>query len=133
MIRKGILKGHARRIVHNPTAKSQSQDQEEMIANLYGGRRSPSSGASVLDDADVATTHDLMECKTTGIGKPAQSIRVHLKDLERLFEKAAQTHRWPVLQIQIYNPDSPIADKDGMVNWALRPLEDDVELRKGAV
>lgn len=127
----GLGRRRQKRSQRPQTAKELSVAQEEHLAEVYGGRRSPSSGASVTDTGDVGTAQDLMEAKLTGsYDKPAKSIRIQLADLEKIVDEAAQTGRWPVFHIQIVNPDSPIADGRGVVEWTLRPLHDDLALRE---
>lgn len=101
--------------------------QEDHIAKVYAGRRSPSSGAAVADQGDIRTKAELIECKHTGtFDKPAKSISVTLKDLEKIADEAWSEGREPVLALCIYNPDSVLAYPDGSIHLTVRLTADDV-------
>lgn len=109
------------------SVKALSVDHEEHIANLYFGKRSPSSGAAVGDQGDVRTDDDLVECKMTGTyDKFAKSISIKLDVLEKIADEAWSEGRQWALALRIYNPDSTIADKAGFVDMIVRPLDDDL-------
>lgn len=101
--------------------------QEEMIANLYFGKRSPSSGAAVGDQGDVRTDDDLIECKHAGTyEKPAKSISLKVSDIEKIADEAFSEGRQWAMALRVYNPDSPAADKAGFIDMIVRPIEDDL-------
>ncbi len=98
------------------------------MAQMYGGRVSPSSGAAVTDEGDVHTKYELIECKHTGAPtKPAQSISVNLRVLEKIVDEARETGKVPGLALRMYNPDSGLADRDGMIDIMVRLMPDDLE------
>jgi hypothetical protein len=108
------------------TTKRRSQDQEDRIAALYGGRRSASSGAADNDSGDVATVEDLIECKTTG--GPEQPIRTpkFINELGKVVEEARERGRTGALALQFYLPDHYLANRQGWVEVTVRPTADDV-------
>jgi hypothetical protein len=105
-----------------------SERQEEKVARVYGGDRSPSSGAAVTDAGDVRMRHlgNLCECKHRGtFDKPAKSITLKLEDLEKIADEAWAEGLEPMMVLSIYAPDSVLADKDGEVHCAVRLMLDD--------
>lgn len=105
-----------------------SERQEEKIARLYGGVRSPSSGAAVTDAGDVRMRHlgNLCECKHAGtFAKPAKSISLKLSDLEKIADEAWAEGLEPMMVLTMYAPDSVLADKDGEVSVSVRLVRDD--------
>lgn len=52
-----------------------SAAQEERVANLIGGMRSPNSGAGNFAKGDVCTRHMLVECKTPMSPKGSVSVK----------------------------------------------------------
>ena len=107
-----------------------SERHEKKIAKQYGGKRSPSSGAAVVDQGDVRTSDCLVECKHTGtFDKPARSISVKLADLEKITKEAWSEGKQPVMALGIYSPHSVLADKDGEVNLIVRLMPDDYQGR----
>jgi len=111
------------------TTKRDSTDQEDHIAKVYGGRRSPASGAKDYDLGDVRTEEFLFECKQTGNPlKPAQSISVKVSDLEKIREEALMNNRMPVLACRIHNPNSPLANRNGEIDLVVRLVTDDIML-----
>jgi hypothetical protein len=102
-------------------------EHEEHIAHLYFGKRSQSSGASLVDQGDVRTEDDLIECKMTGTyDKPAKSISLRVDHMEKIADEAWSEGRQWAVAARIYNPNSPIADKAGFIDVIVRPLEDDL-------
>lgn len=110
------------------TSKARSIDHEEHVARRYGGRRSPSSGASFRDIADVDTIELAIECKETGgPGEDPISKPRFIGLLEKLADQAYPNGKDPVLALRFYLPDSALADLQGWVDVAIRPLDVDVE------
>lgn len=104
-----------------------SEQHENHVAKVYGGVRSPSSGAAVTDDGDVRTPYELFECKHRGTyDKPARSISVKLDDLEKIADEAWSHSLDPAMSLSIYCPDSILADADGHVYISARLESDDV-------
>lgn len=100
--------------------------QEEKVAKHYGGKRSPSSGAAIVDQGDVRTSDRLIECKHVGtFDKPAKSVSIKLADLEKIADEAWSEGKQPGMVLSLYAPDSVLADKDGEVNIAVRLMVDD--------
>lgn len=103
-----------------------SERQENRVARIYGGRRSPSSGAAVTDAGDVRTKRELFECKHRGtFDKPAKSITLKLSDFEKIADEAWSEGKDPVMVLSLYAPDSVLANKDGEVDFTLRLTMDD--------
>jgi len=95
---------------------------------MYGGRTSPSSGGAITDEGDVHTKYELIECKYTGKPlKPAKSATVNLRVLEKIVDEARETGKVPGLALRMYNPDSPLSDRDGMIDVMVRLMADDIE------
>lgn len=103
------------------TTKRFSVDHEEAIALLYAGERSPSSGAAESDAGDVRSETYLIECKMTGAPGEVRAKPKFLKDLEKVWEEATGEGRWPVLALRFFQPDSPLADRDGWVDLSVIP------------
>ena len=129
------------------TSKRRSVDQENWVAQQYNGKVSPSSGGAATDRGDVRTERQLIECKYIGlktmvktadwstekkgynletVEKPWKSIRIEIEDLEKICDEAWHEGREPVMQIQVKNPDSPIANDKGFINITVRLTSDDV-------
>lgn len=109
-----------------------SERQEERVAKVYGGERSPSSGAAVTDAGDVRMreNNNLCECKHAGtFEKPAKSISLRLKDLEKIADEAWAEGMEPMMVLTMYAPDSILADKDGEVSVSVRLMLDDMRGR----
>lgn len=104
------------------SSKRISVDHEEHIAYLFGGKRSPSSGASSHDYADVKTEHLAIECKTTMSETKYNEL---LKQFEKVAEEAWEHGKDPMLAIRVRRPDSKLADRDGFVDLTIRRAEDD--------
>ncbi len=110
------------------TVKAKSLYQENYLARTYGGKRSPSSGASFHDAGDIRTDRDLLEAKVTGApGRKEISKPKHIKELEKVAVEAWTEGRNPVLCVRYYLPDSPLADVNGWVDIAIRLVADDAE------
>lgn len=106
--------------------KQQSRLHEAAIAKAYGGRVSPSSGASLVDQGDVRTARDLIECKMRGAEfKPAKSISVQLAVMEKIADEAYMDGLDPAIALRLYAPDSPLA-QDGYVDMIVRLVKDDI-------
>ena len=129
------------------TSKRRSVDQENWVASQYNGKVSPSSGGAVTDRGDVRTERQLIECKYIGlkkvtvttewneekrgfdletVEKPSKSIRIDIEDLEKICDEAWHEGREPVMQIQVKNPESPLANDKGLINITVRMTSDDV-------
>lgn len=107
------------------STKKSSVDHENFIADLYGGKRSPSSGASAHDQGDVRTELDLIECKTTG--RPGYEIKPlpgYMKQFAKIADEAWSEGRNPVLALRFYNPDSPLS-QDGWIDVVVRLATND--------
>lgn len=114
------------------SSKKRSLDQEDFVARLYGGKRSPSSGAAVHDAGDIRTERCLIEAKTTGgphVSRPAPMI---IKHLEKIAHEAWEEGRDPVLVMRYYLPSSSLSTTDGFVDVAIRPMRDDAERERRA-
>lgn len=110
-----------------------SERQEKKVARVYGGTRSPSSGAAETDQGDIRTPDQLIECKHRGtFDKPAASISLKLSDFEKIFNEAVSEGRETAMVLSLYAPDSILADKDGEVNFTVRLMLDDFHGRASA-
>lgn len=108
------------------TVKRKSVDQENYIAGVYHGDRSPSSGAAVTDQGDVRTDEYLIECKV--MGNPEEPIKRpgFARDLEKIAEEAWTEGRNPMLAIRWYDPDSILADRHGWCDVIVKRVVDDI-------
>ena len=108
------------------TNKHKSVEHEKWIAQKYLGRRTSNSGASDIDKGDVRAGRFLYECKVTGeYDKPATGYRITLKEFEKAFEEACRYDLYPAMAVRLRAPDSPLADKDGNVEFVVRLVRDD--------
>lgn len=110
------------------SSKARSVEQEDWVARLYHGKRSPSSGAADTDAGDVRTPLSLIECKTTGYpGKePKPQVPRFIRWLEKVVKEAYEEGRSGALALRYYDPDSILATPDGWVDVVVRPIPDDV-------
>lgn len=109
--------------------KYRSVEQEDWVARLYHGKRSPSSGAADTDAGDVRTEFSLIECKTTGYpGKePQPQLPRFIRWLEKVFKEASEEGKKGALALRYYAPDSILATPDGWVDVVVRPACDDAD------
>ena len=107
------------------TKKARSVAQEDMIAGLYNGVRSPSSGAADTDQGDVRTDYELIEAKYTG--GPGEKIKRPklLSDMEKVAMEAWTEGREPVVAMRYYDPESPLANKQGYIDMTVRLMHED--------
>lgn len=107
--------------------KRLSVDQEETIAHIYGGVRSPSSGGAAHDYGDVRCYDEygrpslLIECKVTMQEKRPKI----LKEFEKIASEAWAEGREPALALRYFAPESILADTDGWVDLIVRRVADD--------
>lgn len=73
------------------TAKELSIEQEERIAKLFGGERTPRSGGSNFVSGDALSEDWLVECKTTV--KPSLSYSVHKSVLDKADHERKEMHK----------------------------------------
>ena len=113
--------------------KELSVRQEDWVARMYHGRRSPSSGAAVTDQGDVRTKMSLIECKTTGYpGKePKPKTPRFIKWLEKAVQEAHENGLEGSLAMRFYDPESILATPDGWIDVMVRPIGTDA-LRESA-
>lgn len=103
-----------------------SQEQEEYVAAVYNGKVTKNSGATDMQKGDVVTPRYLIEAKYTGEpGKPAKSISIKLKDLEKICDEAWAETKDPMMCLMIHNPESPLANFKGNIHLAVRLMDDD--------
>jgi hypothetical protein len=107
--------------------KRLSQEHEDYIARLYGGRRSPSSGGQAHDAGDVRTKETLFECKGKfGERVGAKPVKSTLVDqFEKITDEAYEGMREPAVTLRFYMPDSKLADGQGFVDLVVRLAQDD--------
>ncbi len=74
---------------------------------------------------------DLIECKTTGTPMKPAKLPGFMKEFEKIAEEAHERGKRPVLCLQYYCPDSPIANRSGMVEVTVRTLHHDVRRTYG--
>lgn len=112
-----------------------SRRGEDRLARAYGGRVDPSSGAGIRTKGDVKQAREtrlvledqVFESKHRGTyEKPAKSCSLSLRDFEKLADIAYSESREPVFHIALCNPDSPLANDDGEIDFVIRLLPDDV-------
>lgn len=108
------------------TVKRQSTDHEDYVADQYQGRRSPSSGASVVDKGDVSTGTHLIECKSSGsTAHPLKRTPTLVQHMEKASVEAWESSKEPIVALRYYLPDSPISSPTGFVDLAVHILEED--------
>ena len=118
-----LLKGSA--LPNRKLIKEHSVAQENFIASSLGGKRSPSSGASIYDDGDVENDTFVIECKMSGNpDKSAKSISLRLADFEKVFDEASLNRKTPMVTLRIYNPDSVLSDHKGNADFVCVRLKD---------
>lgn len=109
------------------TKKELSRKHEDYIARVYGGVRSRSSGAAHSDKADVRTYNEMIECKMTGEpgGNPKRTSLLTV--MEKAADEAWAENKLPVVCLRLWNPDSPLSDPEGWVDFTVRLTNDDVK------
>jgi hypothetical protein len=70
-----------------PDTKQKSLEQEERVAKLFGGRRTPQSGGGKWKKGDVLTDLFLIECKTTITEKPSYTIKKEILEKANIQRK----------------------------------------------
>jgi len=124
-MRSGILLTKDLALANRKLIKEHSVAQEDFVAKIARGRRSPSSGAWIYDDGDVENETYIVECKMSGNPeKPAKSISLKLADFEKVHEEAALNRKAPAMALRIYNPDSVLADHKGNVDFVCITLKE---------
>lgn len=73
------------------TPKEASLEQENRIAKIFGGQRTPRSGGGAWKLGDVTTDDMLFECKTTV--KPSLSYSVNKAVLDKANQERAEMHK----------------------------------------
>lgn len=111
------------------STKALSVEQEEFIAEIYGGQRSASSGASDTDAGDVRTALQLIECKLTGHPGGDHKGSMVQTHLEKVAAEAWAEGREPALCLRYWNPNSILASRDGWVDLVVRTVSDDSAVR----
>jgi hypothetical protein len=106
-----------------------AKKHEDFIAALFSGKRSASSGASIVDKGDVRVTDDqtLMECKYQGdpVTPPKSKSKI-VRVLEKIAIEAYEEGKDPALALRYYDPDSTLANKTtGYVDVVVRLAGDD--------
>lgn len=110
------------------SSKATSIIQEDFVADMYDGRRSPSSGASVVDKGDVRTSKHLFECKVKGSSAfPLVKTPTIVQWMEKITKEAYEEGLEPILALRFYLPDSFLADTKGWVDLSVHLLEEDSE------
>lgn len=115
--------------------KARSVEQEDKIADSYGGRRSASSGGADNDQGDVRTPEQLIECKMTGgpeqdYARAQKGLEPQRSKLVQDFEKVAleawSEDREPVVCLRFWAPESKLADIHGWIDFTVRLTHHDV-------
>lgn len=78
------------------TKKAKSIEQEEYVADLLGGRRTPSSGAADNDKGDILTPENLVEAKYT----ENKSVSLKRETWEKIHHEAWGRGRRPAMAIR---------------------------------
>jgi len=108
------------------TKTALAQRQESYIARMYGGRRSPSSGASWSDRGDVRfeiNNHDELfeftaECKAT----EKKSYSIKKETWEKIVEEAQEQNRRPCMFIRF------ALETGESIDLVVRSIHDDLEM-----
>jgi hypothetical protein len=109
--------------------KELSVRQEDHIADLFDGRRSPSSGAADTAYADVNCKRLAIECKMT-MSKSKPKL---LKDFEKVAREAWEHDKEPMVALRYYDPDSILASRDGWIDLTVRLASSDAERERNYV
>lgn len=114
-----------------------SVQQEDMVAKLYGGLRSGTSGAAPGDGGDVRIVGGdyLIECKLTGgpgdpvirLDGPRRNLPKYVRDLSKVVDEARPEGKEAFLVLSFFQPDSNLADHTGWIHLVVRQLEDDLD------
>lgn len=107
--------------------KELSRRHEDYVAKIYDGKRSPSSGASVVDKGDVRakTSATIFECKLTGApGGPSKRTTL-LSVMEKTADEAWAEGLEPAVCLRLFCPESPLANVEGWVDLTVRLTADD--------
>lgn len=111
--------------------KATSLKQENFVAEQYNGRRSPSSGASVVDQGDVRTKTHLIECKVKGSSAhPLAKVPTIVQQMEKATKEAYAESLEPILALRFYLPNHFLADSEGWVDLAVHLLEEDAYVHR---
>jgi Holliday junction resolvase len=107
------------------TTTARAQAHENYIAKMYGGRRSPSSGASWSDRGDVRVTIKddfdyTAECKTT----EKLSFSIKLETWNKIVEEAQEQNRRPCMFIRFEHETGKTTD------LVVRSIHDDLEMNE---
>ena len=78
-------------MIQERTPKEASLEQEDRIAKIFGGQRTPRSGGGAWKLGDVTTDDMLFECKTTV--KPSLSYSVNKTVLDKANQERAEMHK----------------------------------------
>jgi hypothetical protein len=105
------------------TVKELSVRQEDHIAYLFEGRRSPSSGAAVTDPGDVRCERLLIECKMT-MSKAKSKL---LTQFEKVAKEAWERDKEPMVALRYFDPESILADRDGWIDLTVMLARDSSE------
>lgn len=104
------------------TKTAMAQRHEGYIARMYGGRRSPSSGASWSDRGDVRLS--IKDCEFTAECKTTETKSYSLKrdTWNKIVEEAQEQNRRPCMFIrfQLESGDS--------IDLVVRSIHDDLEI-----
>lgn len=106
------------------SVKALSVEHEEYIADLFGGRRSPSSGGALHDPGDVRAAPYLIECKMTGTPAETSKKSKLAKDFEKIAQEAHPEGLDPMLALRYYDEDSPLANREGWVDLVVMRASD---------
>jgi len=102
-----------------------AEQHETFIAKKYSGRRSRSSGASVVDKGDVTTPTHIFECKLRGApGGPSMRTTV-MRWMEKCADEAWAEGKKPAVCLRYFCPESPLAAHDGWVDFTVKLTSDD--------
>lgn len=78
------------------TKKAKSIEQEEYVASLLGGRRTPRSGALDNDKGDIITPENLIEAKYT----ENKSLSIKRETWEKIHHEAHGRARRPAMTLR---------------------------------
>lgn len=107
------------------STKGLSVVQEDHIAALYRGRRSPSSGAADTDAGDVRCAKLLIECKMTGSPAKPKNPPRWVKDFEKIAREAYSEGRDPMMAFRFFDPASILSGPDGYIDLVVRRANED--------
>lgn len=98
--------------------RARPRAQEEEVARRFNGKRQPASGAMPHAKGDVATTRELVDCKTS-----RSTLSLGAQDIVKHVQAARRKGLIPVFDMEVRSlPDT-------CRRWVILPFDDYEEMR----